>query len=398
MNAAQTRMALFSLSCLILCLALVKHRRSVEAKDAVSLTPPPSIWNRTASMLMVKNEAALIRRVIPSLQTHVGRYVFLCDTGSTDDTAALALEATLPDADTIVHKLSEGFKHFEQARNACREAMSRHGLDDDIDWVALPDADFEAQSIANATELPDYDVNTVQMRASRSGMPHNSLPLLIRAPIYFARCRYRLWTHEFLDCGPNATRGYYNGFHFIDHEDGSSRSSKLSRDIGLLRSWLVAVNETELRPRALYYLARAYEDNRQFGMALHTYRLHDAEQRHTNYIFYSRYRVALISLHQWTISCNANASRCAPGLPAVEAALLSAYRTYDGYFRREPLYYLALTHRRLGHYHECLLWAASALHLPPVDHTRIPLMLELELYGPALQEEYDFCVEKLRTK
>lgn len=398
MNNTQIRLVLFSLSCLILAIGL--HYRNYERVRGPrgQNKSSSSIWNHTVSMLMVKNEALIIERAIVSLQKHVGRYVFLCDTGSSDDTVARALEATLPNADTVHYTLVEGFKHFEQARNACREALGNHTFPTDvhIEWVALPDADFEAR-VSDATPVPDYDVNTIQIHASRSGMPHNSLHLLVRASTYFAQCRYRLWTHEFLSCSGNASFGFYNGFQFVDHEDGTSRSSKLERDKRLLHDWLVQVNETELRPRALYYLARAYEDSQQLDLALHTYRRHAAEQTHTNYIFYGAYRVALITLRQWSVACNANATRCASGLPAVETAFMRAFHTYDGYFRREIFYYLALTHRRLGHYHECLLYAAAALQLPAVDHSRIPLMIELEVYGSELQAEYDFCVAKLKA-
>ncbi len=389
-------------SALILVLAVFYPRHAVATDDAIV---PASIWNVTVSMLMVKNEALIIERVVRSLHMHVGRLIFLCDTGSTDDTVAKAMQvaAEMPGADLIHYALPEGFKHFEQARNACRMALAKHNLQG-VEWVALPDADFEAVSRPElASTPPAYDVCTIQLHATQPGMPHNSLHLLVRANAYFEHCRYRLWTHEYLDCSSSSnsdsplTHGFYSGFHFMDHANGSSRSVKLTRDIQLLRGWLAQVNETELRPRALYYLARAYEDSGQTGLALHTYRRHEAEQTHTNYIFYGAYRVALIELGRWTQRCNANASECTGNsLAIVENAMLHAWRTYDGYFRREPFYQLAVLHRRLGNFHQCLLYAAAGLHLPPVDHQRIPLMIEPPMHGPLLESEYAYCIERLR--
>jgi len=377
-----------------------------------ALPPNTSTYNDTLSMLMVRNEEAVVGRVIRSLVAHVGPRIFLCDTGSNDSTLERA-RAALPDV--VIHELREPFAHFEQARNACKRAlqqweqMTRGPYGGRIEWVALPDADFEAgvmedRSVAEPRiprPPPDYDVNTIQIYATAAGAPHNSLHLLMRARVYFEHCRYRLWTHEYLDCDPRdaLTYGYYNGFHFLDHADGSARPGKLQRDIGLLRAWLREVNETDLRPRALYYLGRAYEDNGQPGLALTMYERHNAEPgAHTNYAFYARYREALIRLSLWNRACDADALACGlETLAPVEAAFMRAYESYDGYFRREPLYWLALTYRRLGHYARCLLWASAALSLPPLDHRRIPLFLEPALHGEALRAEYDYCAQQLRA-
>jgi hypothetical protein len=174
----------------------------------------------------------------------------------------------------------------------------------------------------------------------------------------------------------------------------SARPDKLTRDITLLRNWLQQVNETALRPRALYYLARTYEDSNLTSLALQTYAQHNTEQTHTNYLFYAHYRIARIMAQQWQETCNANATACS--LSLVEAAFMNAFRTYDGYFRREPFYHLALLYRRMGDYHKCLLYATAALHLPTLDHQRVPLFIEPTLYAEDLQVEYDFCLAKIK--
>jgi glycosyltransferase involved in cell wall biosynthesis len=410
MDRTQIWLILFSAGCLIFGIGWSYDQKRRNGGVSAAAPPPivarnDSAWNHTVSMLMVKNEASIIARSVTSLQAHVGRYVFLCDTGSSDATLDNALEASSLDADISIWRLPGGFVHFEQARNACREALAQHvpTLATRIDWVALPDADFEARlsNQAGDSALPAYDVNAVQIRGAHEGMPHNSLHLLVRAPHYFEHCRYRLWTHEYLDCsrdGDSLTYGYHNYFHFLDHADGSNREGKLKRDIELLRRWLAVVNETELRPRALYYLARAYDDSNKDEQALKTYARHDAEQTHTNYLYLSAYRRALIGRKQWKARCDADKMQCENGLLMVSAALLDAFHTYDGYFRREPLYHLASLHRRFGNYPLCLLYAAAALHLPALDYSRIPLEIEVHLHGSTLQAEYDYCARKLKAK
>lgn len=385
MNTITLRVALAALCIFVLLLA--HHLATVTPNTD---QPAESVWNVTVSLLMVKNEGAIIDRCIEALQAHVGQHVFVCDTGSTDDT----LERAAEHSNVYIHQLEEGFTHFEQARNGCKDALQRELAS--MEWIALPDADMIAMSEVETPQPPAYDVNTIQIR----GVPHNALHLLVRANIFFNLCRYRLWTHEYLDCGPaDASRvsyGFYNGFYFEDAADGVSRVHKTRRDIALLTEWMHKVNETELRPRALYYLARAYEDNNQTSLARRTYWRHQQVQTHTNYLFYAQYRMAHLALAEWQHNCDANASVCAIGIVAVTEGFWAAFTTYDGYFRREPFYHLAVMHRRLGHYHECLMYTAAALQLPPVDQQRIPLFLELEAYGSGVQAEYDFCLSHIK--
>lgn len=389
--------SLLRISIMLLIVVLGLLAKYVDTQSQ-SKFPSTNVWNTTVALVMVRNEGEVIERCVKSLQQHVGRYLFICDTGSTDDTLPKVLLA-VDNRYLAMHHVREGFHNFEQARNACRDALIAHPIMAHARWVALADADFEATTTTTnaSSSWPAYDVNTIQIYGSKPGMPHNSLHMLIRSELYASNCRYRLWTHEFLDCtssGMLTTYGFYSGFHYVDHADGSARPVKLTRDIALLRAWLHQVNETALRPRALYYLARSYEDSNLTAKALQTYARHNVEQTHTNYLFYAHYRIAHIVEQQWESVCGANASLCA--LDEVETAYMNAFRTYDGYFRREPFYRLAHLFRRMGDYHKCLLYSSSALHLPPLDHQRIPLFIETSLYGVDLEVEHSFCVEKLK--
>lgn len=358
-------------------------------------------WNssKVLVLVMVRNEERIIGRLLQSIQaTGAADHLFVCDTGSKDRTAEIA-RSHWPGMGW--HYAGE-FHDFETSRNLCMDGAKQwlgpriHALD----WVLLPDADFtlHIQAGAEVTQ-PEFDTNIVQIHSNTQGAPQNALPLLVRASTFFYQCRYRLWTHEVLDCC-NATTGYYNGLYWVDHSDGVSRPDKLKRDINLLEEWLFEYNKTRRDPgwrvdlyaRGLYYLARAHEDANHTHEAYLMYERHNQVQPWTSYQFYARYRMALIVLQE-----HRHAGRHA-NWSAVEQAFLEAYSGPDGYFRREPLYYLAYVFQELHQWNRCILYASAGLSAPPVDHSRMPLFLEADKYSPdtfrRLQEQ---CVLASKT-
>jgi hypothetical protein len=205
--------------------------------------------------------------------------------------------------------------------------------------------------------------------------------MLIRRTVYFEQCRYRLWTHEYLHCESSATNGFFNGFHYVDHADGKSRPEKLRRDIALLHAWLEQRNETDLRARALYYLARAYEDSQNYTDATQWYTRHNKEPNATtNYLWYAHYRLFRIAL-----MTNASAAH-------VERAGLRATDQWDGYFRKEPYYFLARYFRLKEDWGRAFRYALTGTHLPAVNHQRAPLFLETDIYDWAMEEEYAYVL------
>lgn len=343
---------------------------------------PASRMHNVGAIVMVKNEEHALPRLLDSLNGLV-TWVFVCDTGSSDGTRQVA-------ANRSHFQYIGEFLDFETSRNQCMDAARAH-VPEDTEWLLLPDADF---TLAGARHfvVPDYDINIVRIEpANGGGGIQNALPLLVRKRVFFEQCRYRLWTHEILDCCQTLiTTGYYNGppaFHFVDHSDGSNRPGRLERDIRLLTEWLHRYNETrtaegqawrtDLWARALYYLARAHEDSGHVNEALSLYQEHDAVQPWTNYRFYGRYRTALIELDLYR-KRNQTA-----GWRRVEDHFIRALGSPfgDGAFRREPFYYLTWLHCELAHWTQCRVWAQAALATPSLDYSRMPLFLEPALYA-----------------
>lgn len=340
-----------------------------------------------AVIVMVKNEEVALPRLLDSL-ANLASFTFVCDTGSTDGTMRLAADRPA----TVFQYIGE-FHDFETSRNQCMDA-ARTQVPESVEWILLPDADFALVG-KSAFVKPDYDINIVRIEpANGGGGVQNALPLLVRKSTFFNHCRYRLWTHEILDCCPGtpeggATTGYYNSpaFYFVDHSDGSNRPSKVARDIRLLEEWLRRYNETRSQPdwradlwaRALYYLARAHEDAGHYVEARTLYQQHDGVQPWTNYRFYGRYRVALMELDRYR---KRNQTQ---GWGSVEEYFVRAIGAPfgDGTFRREPFYYLTWLHCELHHWVLCRTWAQSALGTPPIDYSRMPLFLEPALYDEA---------------
>ncbi len=354
--------------------------------------PPNELAKKTVLVLMVKNEAAVIKRILLSAKGVLANYLILCDTGSDDLTEAIAYSIWVPerylgnDPYRMTHRNFDNFTNFEDMRNKCNafalDILTHHWTQPGIEWIALADADFTV--VPRTLQKPEYDVNTIQIHASTFGQVHNSLNMLISARV-FGDCHYRLWTHEYLEC-KRGTIGHYSGFYYVDHADGKSRPEKLVRDIRLLNEWLLhseanGDKDADLKPRALYYLGRAHEDNNNLEVALDTYERHDKVQTFTNYLFYAKYREALIHL-------KLNHSHA-----TVEAAFLQAHATHDGYFRREPLYYLTRLWRTKGDANMCILYGTAGMHAPPIDHSRMPLFLETNLHEWAIDEEVGYCLE-----
>lgn len=340
-------------------------------------------WNtsQVAAIVMVKNEEKALPRLLDSLKGVVS-YVFVCDTGSTDETKQVFFQHAMAGEFRYIGE----FHDFETSRNLCMNA-ARLRLSTDKEWILLPDADFTLQANSQLSQ-PEYDINIVRIETGGAAL-QNHLPLLVRARAFFGQCRYRLWTHEILDCctSANLTTGYYNDVSFVDHADGGNRPGRLERDIRLLEEWLQHYdqmrNQFDWRPdfwaRALYYLGRAYEDNGDSEKAYTTYREHNAVQPWTNYQFYGRYRMAQLKLREFRHRNDSRAWR------AVEEAFVDAIQSPfgDGLWRREPYYHLVWFHCELAHWARCWAWAQAALATPPIDYSRMPLFLEPVLYDEA---------------
>lgn len=320
-------------------------------RTGVETTAP---WAENTMLIVVPTRQLGNKRlIVESFYKRVANHVFICEE-------------------------DEQFENYAKRHNACRKAATSK-LPPQVRWVVLAEADYTAEVRTIDMKTPPlYDVNYIQLHSSAI---MNPVAALVRADVYRDHCRYRLWAHDYLECADaGITFGNYHGFyirrspaHLVDHDT----------DIRLLESWIRTYNGTqeavELLGRALFFLAQSYEASGQLERALKTYECHNKEQKFTNYLFYAHYRMAMIRSDHF----------------------LNAHAQLDGYFRREPLFQLAILNRAKRNWAQCLVYATAALGMPAVDQARMPLYLETALYeagdaNPALQA-WRYCAEQLKV-
>jgi glycosyltransferase involved in cell wall biosynthesis len=329
---------------------------------------------RMGALIMVKNEALVIKRLLESLKGTV-QEIFLCDTGSTDGTINVGRVVWGNDTTFHVQKAAP-FINFEHNRNMCKRMFQKKLMTRKIDYILLPDADFTLlRPLSKTMTKPQYQVNILQLGS------HNALPLLVETDVFVRQCKYRLWTHEILVC-KNASMGYFNGVSFNDHYDGSSRANKLQRDHDLLKKWLQEKGplEDDMKPRALYYLGQTQYDGGNYSDARDTWTLFLNEPNaEWNYRYWVKLKLALLNVS--------------------ESGLLDVHDEYDGYYRREHFYYLARHARETQkNPNRCIMWATAGLYGPPTDYSRMPLFIDKNIHEWALREELAFCLSLRNPK
>lgn len=377
---------------------------TVGAKLRLAKDPPNGTVRRMLGedvllVAMVKDEERSIGRMLESSK-QVATHWLVCDTGSTDGTLDIVRKHAANNGESLWIAEQGPFVNFEHNRNACLEwARTRIlGAHPSIEWVLLMDADHVlVPSWEHGRAPPADDVNYIAIQ-TRDGLYNvdNTLPYLIRATT-LEHCAYRLYTHEILQCA-EGTLGNYRGFVYVHSywEGPASKGNKYERDARLLRQWIAEHgapddDDADLVPRARFYLARSQQGAGNYSDAIGAYEEHRAVEIYTNYWFYSTYSRA-VCIHRL---CGANFTTCGYTMDQVEGAFLDAHDEMDGYFRREPLFYLARMHASNGNYSRCLLYSTAGMFAPPIDHARMPLFVERVVYDWALEEQHAACLEGL---
>lgn len=202
--------------------------------------------------MIVRNEARIIDRCLAAAAPIIDAAV-ICDTGSTDDTPRLCREFL---ADRGVPALIASHVWTDFGRNrtaavhAARDLVRDRGWPlDDTFWLLL-DADQEL--------VIDPDFSRDQLLGDafllRQDSPAHSFWNL-------RLCRAHLdWravgvTHEYFACPESPRVDRLETLWIRDHDDGGSKTDKLTRDI----AWLTEALERQPGdPRTLFYLALSY--------------------------------------------------------------------------------------------------------------------------------------------
>lgn len=209
-------------------------------------------------VLIVKNEAHVIERLIESARPHITSWCIV-DTGSTDGTQDV-IKAAL--ADLPGKLLEEPWEDF--ATNRTQAVQGAKEVSNGRGWLLLMDADFTIEYKPGFERVLSAFKPEQGMIELGTGISHK-LPLLVRADIpwyYVGR------VHEYITADVPYTREEFNHLVVTHQADGGSREGRHYQDIELL---LKDVEDNPENERAVYYLAQSYRDTGQLEKAAEFY-------------------------------------------------------------------------------------------------------------------------------
>ena len=210
---------------------------------------------RIVLLTMVKNEEKNVRRLFESVKGWIDGYV-LCDTGSTDDTVALA-KTVMKELGKPGNVFEYPWENFGRSRTKSfqcfQEWVTTMGWPPEHTYGLLLDADMvlaEEGGMKAKLSVLSNGTGGVQL-AQRNGTLIYKNTRLVRAS--------KTWkcigaTHEYWSCDDGSTATFEDPI-ITDIGDGGCKSDKFTRDARLLEEELVADPNNV---RTLFYLGQTY--------------------------------------------------------------------------------------------------------------------------------------------
>ncbi|HTV17373.1 MAG TPA: hypothetical protein VMG12_01840 [Polyangiaceae bacterium] len=327
--------------------------------------PAPAHATRIVLCMIVKNEARIIERCLSAALPLVDGYV-VCDTGSSDATAALIVQSGEQHGKPgciVRHDWRDFGYNRTLSAAAARAWVSEQGWPLERTYLLLLDADMVLEG-ASGFDKNRLEAGCYHLTQDDGTLKYKNLRLACLAHEWHAVGP----THEYWQTSDAAVRaGALDEMWIRDIGDGGSKGDKIGRDVRLLRQALVREPDN---PRHVFYLAQSYFDAGHWLEAARWYARRWmlggwAEER-----WYALYRQGLCLLRL------GDGAR-GPGL------LLEAFDERPT--RAEPLCALARYYRERGRNKAALMLALRALDIPfPADDV---LFVERQVYEWQLWEE-----------
>jgi hypothetical protein len=219
--------------------------------------------------MLVRDEEANLERCLNSAAKITNLPPILVDTGSTDDTIALARSLGA----TVHRRKWRGF-------GPCRSELMRLAKGT-ADYLLLADADMEFRYDGT---LPQLTADAYHGRIL--GSIDYALPMLVRGDLDW---RYQGVVHSYLDCPVATTDEVLPGLEVVDH--GHTTEAKLRNDLELLTADLI---RNPGSARSCFYLAQTYFDLDLVDEAIQFYRLRAEMDGWDEETFYARYRLGVL--------------------------------------------------------------------------------------------------------
>lgn len=281
--------------------------------------------------MIVRDEAEMLPKTMPSVAEIVER-VCIVDTGSTDDTRAVARRFW---GDTNAAHIELPWEGFADTRS--KALLSAEEIFPDVDYWLCLDADMKLEVDKPLPEL-DRDAYFLTL----PGPFRMSLPLLLKA---HKGWRWEGAAHSYLVWPANCSTAELPNIRIFEQRANSPRVKKFEDDLAAL--------EGELDPRTVFYFAQTLRDLGHSKEAADAYRFRirlssDSPQD----VFWACYQEGLLRLET-------------EGLAAATPVLLEAFSRRPT--RAESLWLLAHQYRLAGQPEVALMFALRGEELAMPD-------------------------------
>lgn len=341
--------------------------------------------------IIVKNEAAVIRRCLASLIPMVD-YFLVVDTGSSDGTQQV-IRDFLAEHSLRGEVIDEPWRDFAHNRTSALAHLRQHR---EIDYALIIDADdelvlhdgFAPERFKSQLERDLYDVEI------RYGASRYHRPQILANRVNFS---FRGVLHEFVEGPPEGfSRADAAGFHILVRGGGarSEDPDKFRRDAALLERALETEKDAFLVSRYTFYLAQSYRDCGEKQKALDYYLKRADLGFWIEEVFVSLYEAAKLQA----------ALQYPPD--AVIATFLRAAATVPT--RAEALHGASRYCREIGRHDEGRAYSSRGvtIPLPPVglfvetwiyDYGMLDELAINAYWSGAYRESLDACLRSLST-
>ncbi len=315
-----------------------------------------------ALVMIVKNEAAGMRRTLESARNHIDRWCIV-DTGSTDGTQDIILEVL---GELPGDLYSEPFVNFEATRNRALELAGEHAVFNLL--LNGDDALREGAQLRRfcderrSSRAPEDEAFLLRVRYSEE-LVHDSARIVRAA----AGWRYLGVTHEVL-CHPDRSppNERIPGA-WIEHDlrPEDDRTRRWEEDLDLLREDL---QRRPGDPRSTFYLAQTYECLGRLEQAEGTYRSRIALGGWEEEVYESMFRLGRVGE--------------ALGLPWAECQQRYLDAFAHSPYRAEPLFAVAWHWYQQQNWPLCYLFAKRGSEIPFPEQAS--LFVDLSVYETKL--------------
>jgi glycosyltransferase involved in cell wall biosynthesis len=232
--------------------------------------------------MIVRNEAAVIRRCLDSVRPIIDRWVIV-DTGSTDGTQDI-IRQHLRDMPGELH--ARPWRDFAHNRSEALDLARGQS-----DFTLIIDAD-DTLAIAPDASLPALTDDSYSVEFDDAGTVYRRTQL-VRSALPW---RYEGVLHEYLTCDEAGAAGHLIDIRMQRNHDGARRKDPdtYKRDAAVLEAALQTETNDFLRARYRFYLAQSYWDCSEHELSLQNYLARAELGLWQEEVFISLYRAAQI--------------------------------------------------------------------------------------------------------